>query len=178
MYIWRFFVNNIIGDIMIKIWLVVIMTLLFSGCMIANTPTSKVEDYLGKYQRLDKDISLNYVQLSNDADITDNQIKNYQALIEKQYKSLAYEIKEEMVDGNRATVTAQVKVYDYKEVFEKYDKSNYDLDQYHDLIIDSLKAQKDKVTYTIEFKLTKNNNDEWKLVDLTDEDHEKLLGIN
>lgn len=39
-----------------KILSIFIFLLLLVGCSLSNTPTSKVEDLLSKYQRLDSDI--------------------------------------------------------------------------------------------------------------------------
>jgi len=170
--------NNIIGDNMRKMWFIVIIFLLFSGCMIANTPTSKVEEYLGKYQKLDDELDISYIQLSIDEDIDADYREKYRKLIERQYKNLSYEIKEEEIDGENAYVTAQIKVYDYMEVLDKYAKNSYDGDEYHKVIIESLEDQMDKITYTILFELEKNDKDEWELLELSLDDYNKLLGIN
>ena len=148
------------------------------GCDIANTPTSKVEDYLGKYQRLDDDISLSYVQLSFEEDISDKYIEKYQKLIEKQYKSLSYEIKDEEIDGDNANVTVQIKVYDYSEILNKYYEDDFIDDEYHKTIINELENQKDKVIYTVVFELKLDKQDTWKVQELSLDDQRKLLGIN
>ena len=133
------------------------------GCDIANTPTSKVEDYLSRYQRLDDDVSLSYVQLSFDEDINDEYIKKYQKLIEKQYKNLSYEIKDEEIDGENANVNVQIKVFDYSEVLNKYYEEDYSNDEYHKTIINELEKQKDKVIYTVMFELKLDNKDNWQV---------------
>ena len=162
-----------------KIWLIIISIISFIGCSIANTPTSKVEEYLGKYQKLDSGINISYYNLSLEQNLKDDQKKLYQKLIEKQYKNLSYEIKEEIIDGENATVNTQIKVYDYKEIIDKYNKEDYDnISQYHDILLKALDKQKDKITYTIDFKLSKNNKDEWNLTNLSERDKQKLLGIN
>lgn len=148
------------------------------GCDIANTPTSKVEDYLSRYQRLDDDVSLSYVQLSFDEDINDEYIKKYQKLIEKQYKSLSYEIKDEEIDGENANVNVQIKVFDYSEVLNKYYEEDYSNDEYHKTIINELEKQKDKVIYTVMFELKLDNKDNWQVQELSLDDQRKLLGIN
>lgn len=147
--------------------------------MIANTPTSLVEEYLGKYQRLDDDINISYVQLSIDENIDNNYKERYKKLIEKQYKSLAYEVKDEEIDGDMSYVTVQIEVYDYKEILDRYEKNNYDdLGSYHKFILDEFEKQKDKITYTINFEVGKNDKDEWEVLELSLDDYEKLLGIN
>lgn len=172
MYSYYFLVNIINGDYMKKFILVIIINLFLCGCMIANTPTSKVEEYLGKYQKLDDSVSLSYVQLSFDEDIDTKYIDKYEDLIEKQYKNLSYEIIEEEIDGNNAIVSVSIKVYDYKEVLDKVDDSN------HDKIISSLEKQRDKIEYTIKFNLKRDDKDNWEVLEPSMEDYRKLLGIN
>ena len=40
-----------------------------AGCDLANTPTSKVEESLSKYQRLDKNIDINEFLLIDEEDL-------------------------------------------------------------------------------------------------------------
>ena len=89
--------------------------LLFTGCNNnMNTPTKKVEEFLGKYQSMDSEVlaQLDNV-ISNDTTMSDEQKKEYQALMEKQYQNLSYKIKDEEIDGDKATVDVEIEVYDY-----------------------------------------------------------------
>lgn len=119
-----------------------------AGCDLANTPTSQVEEYLSKYQRLDKTIDISEVLLIDEEDLTENNKEEYQKLIKKQYRNLSYSIKEE----------------------EK------DLD-YSKKLLENLKKVKKKVTYTIKFKVEQDKNNQWKVKTLGKDDQEKLLGI-
>ena len=163
-----------------KIYLIIIILGfgLLIGCSLGNTPTSRVEDKLSKYQMLDKDISLSYTNLTSDTEINQDIRNRYEELIKKQYRNLSYEVKEEEIDGENATVTVQIEVMDYKAVFDKYNKNDYDKEKYHELVLDALEDVKDKIAYTIDFSLTKNDNNNWQVNELTKEDREKLLGIN
>lgn len=156
----------------------IIIIILFSGCSLGDTPTSRVEEYLSTYQRLDDNVSLSYAQLSGEEYISDELRDEYQKLIERQYKNLAYEVKEEMIDGRSASVTVQVKVFDYKKIIDKYNEEDYDGDDYHKFIVDKLNVQKDKITYTITIELIINDKDEWEVVELDLDERRKLLGIN
>lgn len=161
-----------------KLLIFIIVIMLFSGCDIANTPTSKVEDYLGRYQRLDNNVSLSYTQLLGSNDVNKDDRDRYQKLVEKQFRNLSYEVKEEVIDGNVAYVTVQVKVCNYSDVLDKYDVIDYDdIDEYHDEVIKGLEKQKEKIVYTITFELELNKKDEWKVSELSLEDKDKLLGI-
>lgn len=147
-----------------------------TGCQLSNNPTSKVEELLGKYQKLDNSITISYSSLSNSENISNEQKEKYNDLIKEQYMDLSYEIKDEKIDGDTATVTVQIEVKDYKNVIDKYDISNYETSEYHDLVISDLVNVKDKVTYTIDFIVNKIN-DEWTVEDLNSEQQKKLLGI-
>ena len=152
------------------------IVIFITGCELNNNPTSKVEELLSKYQKLDDEIVINYADLANTDELTDEQIDRYKNVIESQYKSLSYEIKEEEIDGDNAIVTIQIEVINYKEVLDKYSIDNYDIDEYYDLVLDDLEKAKDKVTYTIDFEVIKEN-DEWVINNLNNEQRQKLLGI-
>ena len=136
------------------------------GCSLSNNPTSKVEEMLGKYQGLDKSIEYDYTMLSDEVDLDSDIIRRYEEVIKKQYRNLSYEVNDEVIDGDMATVTVEVEVLDYKKVL---DKSND--------IISDLDDVDDKVTYTIDFFVHKDDKGKWKLDDITMEQKEKLLGI-
>lgn len=105
-----------------KVIIVIILGLfLFVGCdNTMNTPTSKVEQYLGKYQKLDKDVlsDLDNV-LEEDSDMSDEQKKEYRTLLEKQYQNLSYKIKNEEIKGDSATVDVEIEVLDYQSSINK-----------------------------------------------------------
>ena len=89
--------------------------LLFTGCNnTLNTPTKKVEEFLGKYQSLDSDVlaQLDTVIMS-DTNMSDEQKDSYRAALEKQYQNLSYKIKDEKIDGDTATVDVEIEVLDY-----------------------------------------------------------------
>lgn len=89
--------------------------LLFTGCdNVMNTPTKAVEEFLGKYQSMDSDVlaQLDSV-ISSDTSMSDEQKKEYRALMEKQYQNLSYKIKDESIKGDQATVDVEIEVFDY-----------------------------------------------------------------
>ena len=79
-----------------------------------NTPTGKVEEFLGRYQSMDSNIltQLDNV-ISNDETMDDTQKKDYKSLMEKQYQNLSYKIKDEKIDGDEAEVLVEIEVFDY-----------------------------------------------------------------
>lgn len=161
----------------VVLMIVIIIVCFLTGCDLGNTPTSRVEELLGNYQRLDQNIDISYLQLTDNQNL-DQEMKNrYEKLIRKQYQNLSYEVKEEKIDGEQAVVTVQVEVMDYKSTFLKYQKNNYKEIEYDQLILDDLEKVKEKITYTIEFEVTKNSSDKWEVDSLSSVEKEKLLGI-
>ena len=89
------------------------------GCNLGNTPTSKVEDLMMKYQKLDEDITTDINDVLEEETLTNAQKERYKNLLEKQYKNLSYKIINEEIDGDNAIVTIELEVIDYKKAKEK-----------------------------------------------------------
>ena len=162
-----------------------------TGCdNIANTPTKKVEELMGKYQSADSDVldDLNDV-IASEVSLTQDQQDRYRELLKKQYKSLTYEIKDERIDGDNATVETEIEVIDFaktKQEAQEYltnnaseftdENGNHSVQKYTDYMLDKLENTKDKVKYTLQLTLTKED-DEWKLDNLTETERQKIHGI-
>ena len=176
-----------------KVLLVLSFIFLLVGCGdMTNTPTKKVEQFLSKYQDLDDDVINNLDSVITDKEtLTAEQKDSYRELMKKQYKNLNYKIKEETQDGNSAIVSAEIEVIDYGKSIsesEKYlsenkdefisdkDSSVVDMVKYMTYKIKQMTNAKDKITYTINFSLTKENG-KWKLNDISDIDRLKLHGL-
>ena len=165
-----------------KILSLFIFLLLLVGCSLSNSPTSKVEDLLTKYQMLDKDIKSGIEEVVNEETLTSNQKERYRKIIEKQYKNLTYQVKEEKIDGDTSTINTEIEVIDYKkainEAISKYQgKTDYTIEEYNNTNLDALEKTKEKVKYTIEFEVKKDNNDNWKLSSLSNETIKKIQGM-
>ena len=166
--------------------------ILLVGCTtldISNTPTKKVEEFLNKYQILDEDILNELDNVIEEKTKLNNENKEeYRKLIKKQYKDMQYTIKEETIDGDEATVTAQIIVKDFTKIIndaenykrenmkEFYENNTYNDNLYKKYLIDKLKDAKDRVTYTLEFKVHKQNK-KWTLDPISEEIEDKILGI-
>ena len=164
---------------------------LLVGCSdTTNTPSKKVEDFLGKYQKLDNDVLTQLdITLDSDTEMNSEQKKDYKALMEKQYQNLSYKITNENIDGETATVDTEIEVYDYvtninksKQYYSEHkdefvtDNDQTGVKKYLDYKIKELKDVTDKTTYTMTFYLTKED-DNWKLEDISDTDIQKLHGL-
>ena len=64
------------------------LLIFLAGCSTSmNTPTSKVEEFLGKYQKMDDDVSVQLDEvLSKDDTMTAEQKDKYRSILEKQYQ--------------------------------------------------------------------------------------------
>lgn len=162
-----------------KIMLVLIIcVVIITGCSLNNTPNSKVEELLGKYQGLDNSISISSYPITKREDLDDDIENKYRELIKKQYRSLSYEIKDDKIDGDNAVITTEISVLDYKTVIEKYRSKNSDaVKAYDNDLIDDLSKVNKRIVYTIDFNVSKNNKGEWKVSTLTTDMENKLLGI-
>lgn len=160
-----------------KIFLIIFCFTMLVGCTLGNTPTSRVEDVLTNYQMNKDNINVSYTDLTNDNNLSSNIIKDYEDAIRKQYRNLSYEVKDEVIDGNSAIVTIEIEVMNYKNAINKYNKTDYEINKYHELILDEIKKTKEMITYTLDISLTKDKNDTWNIDNLNTENKNKLLGI-
>lgn len=175
-----------------KILLSLLTIFLLVGCTsnLNNTPTKKVEQYLDKYQKLDDSVvaDLN-ATLDTDTSITEDTKEDYLNLFKDQYKNLKYEIKDETIDGDIATVETEITVIDYASVISeteayrtsdenkfKDENGNYDEKEYSKYRLEKLKAAKEETTYTLYLTVSKQD-DKWVLNQLSNEDLSKINGL-
>ena len=161
-----------------KLWLLIIPFLLLA-CSMGNTPTSKVDELFMKYQRLDSDISNGIDSVLDEQNLTDDHRTRYRKLLENQYRNLSYNVKDEIIDGDNATVVTEIEVIDYRNSISDltFDSTIFTKDSFDELKLDRLEQAKDKVTYTIELNLTKDDEGKWKLNALTNEQIKKIQGM-
>lgn len=175
-----------------RVLFLIIILFLIVGCgNMMNTPTKKVEDFLSKYQTMDKAVLTQLDDVIDDSgNFTDTQKEKYRELMKKQYQNLNYKIKDETEDGDNATVEVEIEVYDYgkairdsesylinnREEFLNNETNSIDTEKFLDYKINQIKDIKDKVKYTINFTLTKVE-DTWKLDDISDVDRQKIHGL-
>ena len=175
-----------------KIVIVLITILFMTGCSFTknldNTPTKKTEALLNNYQTLDSSVlsDLNKV-VEQQTSFTDEQKETYKNIIKSNYQKLTYTIKEAVEDGDEAIVTTEIEVVDYTTTLndakvylnehpEEFETDGvYDESKYIDYRLEQLKNAKEKVKYTLDFTLTKVD-DEWTIDDLTNEIRDKING--
>ena len=177
----------------IKYLLVIIFLFLLVGCSnMMDTPTKKVEKFLSKYQTQDKEVLDQLDSVINDAGLlNDEQKDSYRKLMKKQYQNFSYKIKEETIDGNNSKVVCEIEVYNYgkaiseaeaylvsnrDEFVTNIEEDSIDYKKFLDYKIENMSNTKEKITYTINFTLTKVDN-EWKLDSISDVDRQKIHGL-
>jgi len=160
---------------------------LLAGCSMDNTPTKKVENFLDSYKNLDDGVLTQLTDMvKTDALMNDTQRTTYTDILKKQYQDMNYTIKDETIDGDNATVVAEIEVYDYYKVTtdatDYYNKTpdefkdetgKIDESKFVDYRIGKMKDAKDKVKYTINFTLKKVDNS-WVLNDIDDATRQKI----
>ena len=172
-----------------KVFVIVISLFLVVGCACSvNKAKDAVEDYLNNYQSLDDNITKQLDEVVEKEELSDEQKEVYREVLERQYKDMKYEITNEVYDGDEAVVTAKITVYDYYQVQQDiaehlkenredfYIDGAYDEDLYIDYKLDTMKKYDKTITYTIDFKVTKENS-KWVVNDLSESDIEKIHGI-
>ena len=177
-----------------KFLLIFTLVLVLTGCSLTenmdNTPTKQVETYLNNYQTLDSNVLAELDSIVNNEELFDEDQKvTYRDILKKHYQDLTYTIKEETVNGDKATVEAEIEVTDYTKALkdaENYkttnesefmnDNNEFDEVKFNTYKLDLIKESNERVKYTIYFSLTKEDG-KWKLNDLTETEEEKILGI-
>lgn len=175
-----------------KLVMLLFVPFLLVGCgqKMMNTPTKQVEMFFANYQSLDDSVVEQLNKVANEEELFNSaQRKEYVELMKKHYQDLKYEIKDEIVDGDTATVTVEIEVKDYSKTLkdaENYlnenksefnnDKNEYDESLFTTYRLEQLKKSTDKVKYTLNIYLTKVDN-EWKIDDLSETDRMKINGM-
>ena len=167
-----------------KIIILVISLILVTGCDdMMNTPTRRVEEYLGKYQILDSSVLTELDDVFDNSDYSEKYKEEYKELMIKQYQNLSYKIKNEQTNGDTANVIVEIEVFDYNNAIDEANdyidehesefKNKEDIDHYK---INAIKNVTDKASYTINFSLVKDNK-KWVLEKINDNDLEKIHGL-
>lgn len=174
-----------------KFIIVLVGICLLTGCdTLNNTPTKQVEMMLADYQTLNQDVLDDLDQVVEaETSLVGEQKEDYRKLMKKHYKDLIYDVKDEKIDGDEATVTVEIDVRDYSKILSKAntylqehpekfenDKGEYDASKFMDYRLDKLKEADERVKYTMEIKLHKKDK-KWILDDLTEEQEQKIHGV-
>lgn len=173
----------------IAIFLLMIGSLLLSGCGENMTAKDAVRDYLEMYVTLDNRVVEQLDDFVNKEDLTEEQKNVYKEVLKKEYTSLSYSIENETYDNDVAYITTKIHVIDlykvqkdalyyfeeHKEEFNDED-GNYDKSKFLDYKLEQMMLATDTTSYEIEFKVIEEDN-HWTVSQLSNESLEKLHGI-
>lgn len=158
---------------------------LITGCTVTeNTPTRRVEEFMGRYQNLDNEVLTQLDKIvSSDNTLTDNARKDYTALMKKQYQNLSYKITDEKIEDDTASVVVEIEVYDYissvnksEDYYNNHKEEFDDKNKYIDYKIKEMQKVSDRKQYEIVFTLRKEDN-RWVMDNISDTDREKIHGL-
>lgn len=171
-----------------KILLMVVAAFFLIGCMDSKA-SDAVENYLNQYRNLSDSVITDLDELTMDQNLSEDQRGTYTDIMKKQYQDLQYEIVEEEYNGDKATVTAKITVYDLYKVQEDadtymndnmeefYDENEvYDNDKYLEYKLKQMKDNTKTISYTITFNVIKKDN-KWIVEQPDEETLEKIHGI-
>ncbi len=169
--------------------LLLILMLCITGCsLMSSSPKDAVTKFLNKYKNNDTAVVNELNDYLDTEDLDDDTKEDYREIYLRQYSNLKYEIKDEKIDGDKATVDVQITVYDYyktnKESEEYFTSNNtefldddgdIDFSKYFQYRIDKLLDTSDTVDYTLTLNLNKVD-DTWEIEPLSTEQLTKLHG--
>lgn len=172
---------------LLNILFITLLAISLSGC--SKTAKATVEEYLNKYNSLDADVIKDINEVVDTESFTGEDKETYFSIFKKQYADLQYSIIEEEYDGDEAIIKAKITVYDYYKVqrdasiylannADEFNDENgeYDSSKFIKYKLEKLKMTTDRVDYTIDFYVVKNDN-KWIVSSLSNADLEKIHGI-
>ena len=197
MYNFKIFGNNsnvrmVVMKKILKVMLVLVFAITLAGCScMQKTAKDRVEEFLDQYRNLSANVlgDLDEV-IDAETTLSEDQKEKYRDVLKKQYSDLKYEITNEEYDGDTAVVEAKITVYDlYKAQKDastylennrdEFNDENgtYDSSKFMDYRLEEMQNMNDTVEYTINFNLTKDDDGNWQISELSQEDLEKIHGI-
>lgn len=175
----------------IVVFLMVISIFMITGCgceIRENKPEEKVEELFEKYRNKDENIITQLKETVENEITNDSNKAKYEALMEKQYDSFSYVIKDTSINDDNAQCIVDITVLDYKSAIEKAEEEltkhpekfnvdgKLDDDKYMAYKIELMDKVTDTVTYTLNINITKDAG-MWKVDELTKDDIKKLHGM-
>ena len=170
--------------------LLIFLFLLFivTGCAKDNTPKKEVQKLFSNYNNLSSDLLIQLDSVMESENLSEEQIKKYKEVLKRQYKDLKYKINDEIISQDSAIVSTEVEVYNLVKVIddadeylknnknEFYNDKELDNKKFWDYKLDKMLKTNEKITYTVDFSLTKLDG-KWTLDELLETDRQKIHGL-
>ena len=148
-------------------------------CLVGCTNKSSKEaviEYLEKYRNFTAEIEESLMKDLESVNWTKEQKEKYILLMKKQFVNLKYKIKEEIYNGEEATVLVDITVYNYhnskREALKEQDESQ----NYIDKVLEKMNNETHTIKYTLVFK-TNYKEGVWVLEQPSEETLKKIEGI-
>lgn len=183
--------SNIIEEENMKRLVLVILSIVLlvgCSCTLMSTPTKKTEEFLNNYKNLDEDV-LSDLELSAEAEgLSTKNTETYKEIMKRQYQDMKYKIEKEDIEGDEATVTVAITVYDLYKVGKESDEyvtdnpeefaenNVYSQDKVMEYKLERMKDTEKTVDYTLEFYLVKVDG-EWVIQEPEATVKEKIHGL-
>ena len=155
-----------------KCLVVVLCCILLCGCTKIHAKDAVIS-YLEKYRNFTTEIEQSLIDTLDEEKFTKEQREQYILLMKKQFVNLTYKIKEEIYNGDKATIVVNITVYDYHHSIREALKENSAEENYINLQLEKMSKEKKKTTYTIAIK-TRYEENTW-IVEQPDEDTIKKI---
>ena len=156
-----------------KILVIFLAIIMLCACSLTNTPTAKVKSFLNGYNSLNDDVTADLETKVEAENLSDENKKVYLEVLKKQYKDMKYEVKDETIEGDKATVKVRITVYDLYKIDKdtvNYMNNNssefmdetgsYNENLFNKYRLNEMLKTNNTVNYDIDFYLNKVN-DEW-----------------
>lgn len=148
-------------------------------CLVGCTNKSSKEaviEYLEKYRNFTAEIEESLMKDLESVNWKKEQKEKYILLMKKQFVNLKYKIKEEIYNGEEATVLVDITVYNYhnskREALKEQDESQ----NYIDKVLEKMNNETHTIKYTLVFK-TNYKEGVWVLEQPSEETLKKIEGI-
>ena len=172
----------------IKRIIIILSAFFLTGCIWLMDPSEKVDALLSKYVKLDKTIVDELKEYIDKQDLTDDEKERYENIIKKEYASIKYEIKNESIEGDFASVEVDITVLDLYGAVKRaedylisnpvkfYTNGEYDVHKYIDYKLDVMEINEETKDYTIYITLSRHD-DIWYIEELDEDTLQKIHGI-
>ena len=172
----------------IKYLLIFASIFILTGCLGLMGPSEKIEAMLDKYIKNDSSIIKELEDYLDLQELSDEEKARYEAIIKKEYAQIKYEIKNETIEDNNATVEVALSVIDLygaSTIAENYLLDNptkfytdgiYDTHKFIDYKLGIMEKYTETKDYTIYLNLSRHD-DIWYIEEPDEETLEKIHGI-
>ncbi len=172
-----------------KILIFLFLFMFVTGCETSmNNPKNEVQKLFSDYNNLNSDLLLQLDNVIDDENLTEEQKVKYKEILKKQYKNIKYKINDEVITDDKAIVSVEIEVYNLKKAIDNantykeenkdefYENDELNEEKFWDYKLNKMEEVKDRITYNIDFSLTKID-DKWQLDNLLETDRQKIHGL-